>query len=76
MWDNKSKSYWQVFVADNEQVGVGGLDINSGGQLDGLIGGLSWQIYTNEKHLCEFIHQQHIRELMIIKADKTTRPVL
>lgn len=50
-------SYWQLFEADNDQIRVGGLDINTGGQFDGLIGGLSWQIDTNES--TEFIHQQH-----------------
>lgn len=67
-------SYWQLFVVNNEQIRVGGLYINTGGQLNGLIGGLSWQITTNEgmKSLCVYSMIGNMRILTVIKADKTT----
>ena len=34
-------AYWQEFGVDEEQIGVGSLHTDAGGQLDVLIGGLS-----------------------------------
>lgn len=50
-------SYRQLSEANNEQIGVGRLNIHAGGQFDGLIGGLAWQIGTNES--TEFIRQPY-----------------
>lgn len=42
-------SYRQLFVGDDEQIGVGSLHFNTGGQFNALIGGLA-QHRTEHKH--------------------------
>lgn len=39
-------SYWEDFGVDEEQIGVGGLHTDAGGQFSALIGGLS----SNPEH--------------------------
>lgn len=65
--------YWQLFEADDEEIGVGRLDVDAGGQLDALIGGLSWQhVHKSElwKHQDWFIKQQHEQNEWLIKCKK------
>ena len=70
---NETWTYWQLLVVDNEQIRVGGLNINSGGQLDGLICCLTWDKYTNEytERFSMNFSISNIRKYMVIKADKT-----
>lgn len=43
-------SYWKLFEANEEQIWVRGLDTDTGGQLDGLIGGLSEEHLDKSEH--------------------------
>ena len=71
---NETWSYWQLLVVDNEQIRVGGLNVNCGGQLDSLICCLTWDKYTNE-HSDRFsinFSISNTRKHVVIKADITT----